>query len=452
MTEGGSAWALRLVDLLGAHPEVATEQHLRSLVTGAVREDADLDFKQESYGNSDSHRRDLAGDLTAMANSRGGIIIIGIRDEADVAVELSPVELDDGAEAWFRQVAAANIAPHLAFDVRVIEAQGADARGYYMLIVPPSGLRPHAVRQDRNLRFARRDGTTTRWLTEAEIADAYRDRFRVAEDQTLRIKAILDEGLESMDTSGAAFLAISMVPTTPGSMTIDAARLRAMEVWARGVGSPNFFSGFFPDGVPITAGVRARRVTLTDSLADGRPPSWQYAQLFDDGAGFACRRLTDPRMGSGDAEQPETFVLNEALLWDIGRCLNLLGRHAVENTGAWSDALVELRLVGTALRLAYLQRLGGGFAISEPIARGQQLDGARSAHTLFVESIARVGQPLAVAVRLLATDIFHDFGSPEVRQIASDGALRTRYLGGDSQLTAWAEANGVELTNNDVSI
>ena len=188
-------WSLRLTDLVGARAEDINEEHLARLVAGGVREDADLDFKRERYGNTDSEKREMAADIAAMANDRGGLIIIGIRDENDVAAELTPVELVDGEEARIHQVAASNIAPHLRFKVRPVPSANDHSRGYYLLVVPPSTLRPHAVRQDRNLRFPRRDGTTKRWLNEPEVADAYRDRYRLATDQAGRVAQVLDQGL-----------------------------------------------------------------------------------------------------------------------------------------------------------------------------------------------------------------------------------------------------------------
>ena len=78
-------WAVRLRDVLGAPPHEVDEEQLKALVDSGVREDADLDVKEVSYGTSDPDRRKLAGDVAAMANDRGGLIVIGIRDEDDVA-------------------------------------------------------------------------------------------------------------------------------------------------------------------------------------------------------------------------------------------------------------------------------------------------------------------------------------------------------------------------------
>lgn len=336
------------------------------------------------------------------------------------------------------------------FDVRVIQSERAAGTGYYLLIIPPSTLRPHAVRQDRNLRYSRRDGTTTRWLSEPEVADAYRNRFTLASGHSERVEQILEEGFAAMDLTGDAFVGLAMVPTSPGSMTIDLARLREMEAWAREHGSPEFFGGFFPGGVSPTARAGVHRVTLGSLSEQDRRPHFQYVEFFDDGAGFACKRLMDPRTGPAGDVPPDTFVLNEALLWDIGRCLLVLGQHAVRRCGAWGDALVQARITGPHMRLAFMHYFGQGFGTPEPVAGGRERDEASSRRTVVLEAIAAISQPLCAAVRLVATDIFHAFGSPEVRQIGPDGALRVRYLAGDGELRRWAEGHGIGVSDETV--
>jgi hypothetical protein len=451
-SETAAGWTLRLVDLLGARLDQVTEEHLENLVTGGVREDSDLDFKHTRYGNTDQQRRDLAGDLAAMANSRGGLILIGIHDENDVAVELTPVDLIDGEEARIRQIAAGNIAPHLMFDVRVIESAGDPERGYYLLIVPPSTLRPHAVRQDRNLRYPLRHGTTTRWLSEPEVADMYRDRFAVAAGQTQRLGQILTDGLNAMVLAEEAFIAVALVPTGAGSMPIDLASVAAVGEWATNdIGPVNWFEGFFDrQAPPASPRVAANRLTLTTVYETSEPPGWVYVELYDDGAGFACHRLTDPRRAWQGGERPDAWILNEQLLFQLARSLLLLGRHAGENCGAWGDALVEARLVSPKpMRLAYLfgphnqaDEIDGGRQLPSPVV---------SRATTVIDGLARPGPELLVTTRLLATGLFHAFGSPEVRQITPDGRLRIRHIHDDhTQLRAWAERHGIEITDETV--
>lgn len=431
-------WAVRLRDVLGAPPHEVEEEHLKALVDSAVREDADLDFKEASYGTSAQDRRKLAGDVAAMANDRGGLIVIGIRDEDDIAAEATPVELVDGEEGRLRQTAAGNLAPHVPFEIRVLPANDDPGRGYYLLIVPPSSLRPHAVRQDRNLRYPRRDGTTTRWLSEAEVADMYRDRFRLATDESERLTVVLDEGLNAMDTpAGEAFLAVALVPTTSGSMSIDVARTGLVEQWAAELGRPHWWRGFFGDRPRARVG--ARRLMLGTTLDARRRPDWLHVELHTDGSGFACHRLHDPRRGPG--ERAGTWVLNESLLFEMARCLLVIARHASDNTGAWGDALVEARLIGSEMELVYLDPYGFS---SEPIEGGHALYGpVTTRHTLALDAIVGRDQDLLASARLVATDLFHAFGSPEIRQITADGKLRINHLHGDhAELRSFAEQRG----------
>jgi hypothetical protein len=261
---------------------------------------------------------------------------------------------------------------------------------------------------------------------------------------------VLEEGFSAMDLDAVAAVGVALVPTGRGSMIIDRARIAAMELWARQLGPLNYFDGFFPAGGAPSAGVGAHRVALTSLFERDQAPSWQYAELFDDGAGFACRRLTDARTGNGPG-QAGTLILNEVLLWELGRCLHTLGRHAVENCGAWGDALAEVRVIGPGMRLAYLHQFGGGYGQIEPIAGGRELEEATSRHTIVVEGASSVGQDLSAATRLLATDIFHAFGSPEVRQIAPDGTLRARYLPATPEFRAWAEARGIAVSEEPIA-
>ena len=435
---------IRLRDLLGGNPSEWTESHLEGLVKSAVREDEDLDFKRELYGNSDSAKRDLAGDLASFANHRGGVIVIGIEDEGDVAARLNPVELSDGEEARIRQIAAGNIFPHLPIELYDVPSENKPGFGYYVLAVSTSPLRPHAIRKGRDLRYPRRDGTTTRWLAESEVADLYRDRFRSNDVQLARVNPLLDEGLGGMNLrEGWAQLAVRLVSTTSGSMELSFERIREIEGWAT-EGNPVYWRGFFRDRPRGRSG--NRRVKL-GSLSEDRLPVSGYAELHTNGDGFCCTDVgrIHPQW-SGEGLGPRD-IPGLTLIWSVARELRLLGRHATENAGAWGDALVETRLVGNQLNLTRPAH-GGHFQDdwNERPLEGPLL----SQHTVPLSSLVQSDQELLGAARLVVTDHFNEFGCPEVREIDPYGRIRIGYVVEKGRVREMAERSGVEVTEDPV--
>ena len=206
-------WAARLRTVFGASLSDIDESHLQQLVERSTREDADLDFKETPYGNGDSDRREFAADIAAMANDRGGVIVIGVRDESDVAVERTPVLLDTAEVGRMRSIGADNLAPYAPFYVAPIESGEHAGRGYYLVVVPPSSDRPHAVRKGIDLRYPRRHGASKRWLSEAEVADAYRDRFTRVGSEVDRVFEVLEQGRDAMaPTQDLPLFAVALAP------------------------------------------------------------------------------------------------------------------------------------------------------------------------------------------------------------------------------------------------
>jgi hypothetical protein len=62
----------RLERTFGTTLDNVTHAHVVELVTNAVTEQYDLEFKSAMYGRSDSEKRDLCGDVAAMAKTAGG--------------------------------------------------------------------------------------------------------------------------------------------------------------------------------------------------------------------------------------------------------------------------------------------------------------------------------------------------------------------------------------------
>lgn len=432
---------LRLRDLVGSAPDQWTEKDLASFVRDSVREDEDLDFKRDLYPNSDKGKRELAADLASFANHRGGVIVIGIEDQDDAACALSPVEIVNGEEARVRQTAAGNIFPYLPIEIHAIACDSCPAKGFLVLVVPSSPLRPHAVRKGIDLRYPRRDGTTTRWLSEAEIADQYRSRFRAIADQTTKLSSVVEQGMAAMKLNpDAAHLAVGLVPNSPGSMELGFDRIREIEKWTV-EDCPAYWRGFFKDHPNGRSGIRKVRL---GNLAKRELPGENYAELHTDGSGFGCDLVgrCDPR--TAEELSPPCLIHGAWLLWSTAQSLRLLGRHAAENTGSWGDAIVEMRL------------LGGNLFLTRPDPRGIRSESWNaipingpviSSHTVSIQTLIGSDQDLLATARLVATDLFNGFGAAEVREVDRDGRIRLNYVVDQSAIQRMANQAGVDISH-----
>ncbi|HEY8212267.1 MAG TPA: ATP-binding protein, partial [Myxococcaceae bacterium] len=207
----------RIEDLLGARLDNLEEKHLQAVVgrsgTDPVREDADLDFKEALY--AESRQADLAADVAAMANSRGGVLLIGIGGN-DIAAILSPVQVTDAEERRMRQIIADRVFPRPDYEIAAIPIGGSPDQGVFVIAIPKSPFAPHAAR-DGGLRYYVRDGARNRPLSESEIADAYKNRFELARAQADRLSEVDAEAIENYPHI-ETWLRLSLVPTIPGSM------------------------------------------------------------------------------------------------------------------------------------------------------------------------------------------------------------------------------------------
>jgi hypothetical protein len=440
-----AGWSTRLRDVFGAALEDIENAHIKALVDGGVTEAADLDFKATLYGTTDDKKRELCKDIAAMRNDRGGVIVLGVADKNAIAVGCPEVQLTDAEERRMLQIVASGTAPHAAFDVRRVPGSTAD-KGFYLLVVQPSPYRPHAVLVDEGLRYPRRDGSTTRWLSEIEVADLYRDRFRGEGQQIERLSTIADEAKQAINEAGRPWLMASLVPNTPSSIPVDSAGRKAIEAWAR---QQAFADGFEAELFPgvAAAQVGVRRYTLCSVHETNKPPEFIYAECHSDGSGVAAlafRQHTEnqPQV-IGVPPRDGTDIIGHALIRAAAGLLSVIGRHA-SRTGVTGDAAVELRLFGPEMHLA---SAGHGFVERRTDLRAIPWE-QRSRHTAPISSLAGTTQELIAATYLMLTDIYHAFGVPEIPQITAEGALRRRYYG--AEMLRWAEDHGVPVVDEQV--
>jgi hypothetical protein len=233
----GMALPVRLIALLGRTVEDLREEHLQAAVNSEVPEGPDLDWKREFYSGTNAGKKELAKDVCAMANTGGGLIAIGVDDAGtDHASDLAPQEIPAGrGEEWIRAVLATWVQPVITgVTVCRVRSDTKPGREYVLIAVPRSPVAPHAVGEpgnDFHFRVHVRHGTTTRTLSESEIAQRYRDRFAAAAADVDRLHQIQESGHEHLrryahrENPGGrtpasvfpAWMTVTAVPTVRGS-------------------------------------------------------------------------------------------------------------------------------------------------------------------------------------------------------------------------------------------
>ena len=160
----------RLAKLMGADVTQAGAASVAALVAAKIPEDADLDYKQANDLAGDDNKEELAKDVTGMANSRGGLLVIGIEQDAQAcAKNATPVPISDAITTQMEQILRSRVVPWLAdVTIRPVPLAGTPGTGFYLIAIPRSPLAPHAVRTQGPSKpryaYAHRAGITTRWL------------------------------------------------------------------------------------------------------------------------------------------------------------------------------------------------------------------------------------------------------------------------------------------------
>jgi hypothetical protein len=293
--------------LIEIFDELHTCEDVRSLGTRGVGEGPRLDYKEALALTgrrtlTPGAKKDLARDVSALANAEGGLLVIGVKDPGREGDPPAPEDFVGVALAQtfardLESVLLGTISPPLYPLIRVTEDDFEDPksgeRRRFVVVGVRRGSRLHQVTAGGDYRFYRRAGYQNRPMDESEV------RLRISAEATAETDALrlVDAEAERIGRvfGGGPRVAFVAVPTAPHRFALEPASweaLNELSMYARrqpprhapaGVEilSPGFDSSraFVPAGdgarsfyripdLPLTTEVRVRRDGLVSSARD----------------------------------------------------------------------------------------------------------------------------------------------------------------------------------------
>jgi hypothetical protein len=200
-------------------------------------------FENGSLNNNG--RKILAKELSAFANSAGGVIVFGIDcrnvDGVDQAEKLTPIASLNRAETSIRDAASELLQPrHSGIQVSAVPTGANQNEGYVVVEVPRSDRRPHRSEAKNQKEYFKRIGGRAYPMEHYDIEDA----FRRSTSPLLSLAPSFQQGSRSADWARFEFV---LGIRNEGEVT---AKSVSMQLW-------DIRGGIFGDDL----GVRPKAVT-----------------------------------------------------------------------------------------------------------------------------------------------------------------------------------------------
>lgn len=152
------------------------------LIIDGVEESLHLDYKAcGALAKTDGKKKEISKDVSAFANSDGGVIIYGVKEFDDPDKRHLPEKIEDGfdppdiSKEWLEQVITSNIQPKISgLIIRPIPT-GIDNKVIYIVNIPKSST----AHQARDKRYYKRYNFESVMMEDYEIKDVM-DRGKVA--------------------------------------------------------------------------------------------------------------------------------------------------------------------------------------------------------------------------------------------------------------------------------
>lgn len=365
--------------LLGEAPGPLTDAMLEAAIEQRIAESEELDWKQKLPEQREFKNSDHVKDIAAFANAGGGILVFGVDEDEKVPTgRVDAGECLENYERTIQQVCTNAIMPPI-FGVRVHRI-GEKPQRAVALVVPASMDGPHLIYKGDQFKAPLRVNADTHWMTERDLAAAYRARFEAARHAQDELENLYDDMAQSFDTAEHAVFVGAVRPrvTAPVSerrdmasaaLIVDSAAKLA-DWW---LADPS--GGYHPlsDVSPYSSRAGLRGWVAPPTNENGWRPG--RAAVFDNGSVSLAWRAGGHRGGvSGDNHLPwevsaralEGFVAGLLALAYTTAEAHPSGDLEVRVGVEWTPLAGEEQLQ----RLKFIRDGQMRFDVSEPLAAG----------------------------------------------------------------------------------
>jgi len=123
-----------------------TESDILKMIENETPESLTLDYKRsDSLGKNDKKKNEISKDVSAFANSAGGILIYGIAEDGNVPTSIDAgVDPNEITKEWLEQVIGSRIQRRISgIRINQIKLSPPSTNVIYVIDIPQSNLAPH---------------------------------------------------------------------------------------------------------------------------------------------------------------------------------------------------------------------------------------------------------------------------------------------------------------------
>ncbi|MCK5475455.1 MAG: ATP-binding protein [Candidatus Pacebacteria bacterium] len=150
-------------------------EDIQILIDNQEKESLILEYKQELTGN-DKEKKEISKDVSAIANTCGGYLIIGIEEEDGKAASISGTQGKIGrqpVEEWIESVLISNVRPRLTITPKIISIEADRDKVVVVIHIPQSTRRPHMVTIGGKNAYYRRHNYQATYADEHEVRSMF---------------------------------------------------------------------------------------------------------------------------------------------------------------------------------------------------------------------------------------------------------------------------------------